>query len=212
MGEVFLFSILSRRKEVRFNEQSISQYSGLNQSGKIFSQEDVKGKIFTKSKDWMIFLLYASILALLFSSFFYSGQILKKIEEKKDVIVKLKKTYNTIAIENEKIKVLISELKSNKPGSRKMIKVLGDFYFREKAAKLQKDYYQNQIAKEPSGMNYYYVLIGIFLIAIIRFTYLEISEKRAVKKIIGKRTINEMNKNNLQSKKIKKTTNLQRLI
>ena len=143
---------------------------------------DENKKNTSKSSNLLLILLYIVLISLLFSTIVYTKKTVDKINQKKNTILKLNKAYDNILIENEKIKILINELKTNNnPENKKLIKIISNSFFKEKSKQIKKNYNNYQNFNHKKSYFIYYLIIGMILIGIFRFVYLEFDNENKKK-------------------------------
>lgn len=124
--------------------------------------------------------LFVLILFYSFWTFIESQKVMKEINEKKETIAKLKQIYTGIANENEKIRILLKEIRNERDGNQYIIKINEQNHFKNLSEKIKKEYNDREIPFIYSK-KFFWILFGFVLIAIIRFLYLEYTHRQNLK-------------------------------
>lgn len=91
--------------------------------------------------------------------------------------MKLKKSYQSLLNENEKLHIILTEIRQNSSASRVLIKVMGEFEFKKQAENIVKQYDEKKQESEKKDYFGYLMILALILTALGRLLYLEFGKK-----------------------------------
>lgn len=124
-------------------------------------------------------LLIISVISLffLFLSAFHSRHIISQIEEKEIKIMKLKKSYQGLMLENEKLGILISEITQNHDSNRVLIQLTGNLKFKKQAEVIEKQYQKELKKSHKQDYFTFFMILALIITALARLLYMEFGKK-----------------------------------
>lgn len=131
------------------------------------------------SQHILLYSLYVLIAIIFLISFVYSQKVLKNIEEKKKNLYKLEQTYSAISMENEKLDILLTEIKNKNYHGKQFLKMVGSLNLKKEAEKIAQDY----SGKDDNFFHGYsklifWTILGIILLGITRLLYLDFFSRK----------------------------------
>lgn len=124
-------------------------------------------------------LLIISVISFsfLFLSAFHSRHIISQIEEKEIKIMKLKKSYQSLMLENEKLGILISEITQDNDSNRVLIQLTGNLKFKKQAEVIEKQYQEELKKSQKKDYFTFFMIIALIITALSRLLYIEFGKK-----------------------------------
>ncbi|HCL56362.1 MAG TPA: hypothetical protein DHW82_05060 [Spirochaetia bacterium] len=129
-----------------------------------------------KVKNVPLYFFSGLIVLFFITSFVYLQKVYFNIDEKKKSIEKLQGVENSLNIQNEKIKMILSQIKNGIESDQKLIKIIGESQF-QKESEMIKENFEKMNQEPQSRSSFYIILFGILFLVVLRLLYLEFSSE-----------------------------------
>jgi len=151
----------------------------LLQNNPILSNAELKKPKKYSLQQAAIHVIYGLIGIIFILSFIYSQKVLRNIEEKKKNLFKLEQTYHNIALENEKLDILLTEIQNKNYQGKYFIKLVGSLKLKKEAEKIIQDYKdKDENLWQSYSKMIFWMILGIIILGIARFLYLDYFQKK----------------------------------